>query len=70
MKMFVRPEGHECQISTGIHDCLTFGTGHLDGNGFWEHPCALCARAHEAQFPKDGPCWPHTEQDLRIMRFK
>ncbi len=69
VKQFIRPEGHGCDISTGIHDCLTFGTGKLDGSGFWEHPCEECARAHEQQFPEDGPCWPHTDEDLRKLEF-
>jgi hypothetical protein len=68
-RTFARPEGHQCQISTGIHDCLTFGTGGLDGNGFWAVPCFECARAHEVQHPEDGPCWPHTEQQLKAMGF-
>jgi hypothetical protein len=70
IKPFVRPEGHTCHVSTGIHDFLTFGTGHLDDNGFWEHPCAECARAHEKQFPQCGPCWPHTEVQLIAMGFQ
>lgn len=28
-----------CRVSTGIDNSLTFGTGYLDDNGFWEHPC-------------------------------
>lgn len=28
-----------CHVSTGIDDILTFGTGQLDDNGFWEHSC-------------------------------
>ena len=24
--------------STGIHDCITYGYGMLDGNGFWQYP--------------------------------
>lgn len=64
---FERPAGHDCCISTGIHDCLTFGTGKLDESGFWEHPCEECARAHEAQFPEKGDCWPHTKQQLQEM---
>jgi len=65
---FVRPKGHEnCNASSGIHDCLTFGNGKLDNNGFWENPCGECARAHEEQFPEDGPCWPHTKEQLREM---
>ena len=66
-KVFVRPEGHKCQISTGIHDCLTFGTGELSPCGFWEFSCWECARAHEAQFPEDGPCWPHSVEQLRKL---
>lgn len=68
-KKFERPAGHRCGISTHIGDLLSFGTGKLDGNGFWEFPCGRCARAHEEQFPEDGPCWPHTEEDLRAMGF-
>ncbi len=68
MKKFIRPEGHTCKVSTGIHDLLTFGTGKLDDNGFWENPCFECARAHEEQFPGE-PCWPHTDEDLRAMGF-
>jgi len=39
LKPFERPEGHDCHVSSGVHDCLTFGTGELDDNGFWENPC-------------------------------
>ncbi len=70
IKPFVRPEGHNCHVSSGIHDCLTFGTGNLDANGFWENPCHECAREHEKQFPECGPCWPHTEQQLQEMGFR
>lgn len=69
-KVFIRPPGHEkCSTNTGIHDCLTFGRGKLDGNGFWSKPCVECARAYEQQFPEDGPCWPHTNQQLEQMGF-
>jgi hypothetical protein len=68
-KQFIRSPGHKCGISTGIHDCLTFGQGELDGSGFWSEPCAECARAHEQQFPEAGPCWPHTSKDLKAMGF-
>jgi hypothetical protein len=67
VKKFVRPEGHNCKVSTHIFDCLTFGTGRLSDNGLWEHGCEVCARAHEEQFPEDGPCWPHTDEQLREM---
>lgn len=32
----------ECGVSTGIHGGLTFGTGNLDANGFWEFQCVPC----------------------------
>ena len=69
MKKFVPPAGHKCGVSSHIADCLTFGTGKLDGSGCWEHPCAECARAHEEQFPDDGPCWPHTDEQLMAMEM-
>ena len=70
VKRFKRPKGHQCKVSTGIHDCLTFGTGELNDNGFWEHSCEACARAYEQQFPEDGPCWPHTQEQLKQMGFE
>jgi hypothetical protein len=33
----------ECSCSTGIHGGLTFGSGELDHNGYWEYPCRECA---------------------------
>jgi hypothetical protein len=65
---FLRPAGHKCSISTGIHDCFTFGTGKLSDNGFWSEPCYECARAHEEQFPDSGSCWPHSEEQLAQLR--
>jgi len=67
---YVRPVGHSCQVSNGIHDCFTFGTGKLDGTGFWEKPCYECARAYEEQFPESGLCWPHTDEQLKEMGFQ
>ena len=67
IKPFVRPAGHSCSVSTGIHECLTFGSGRLDESGFWERPCEACARAHEEQFPECGPCWPHTQEQLKRL---
>lgn len=49
---------HRCNVSTGIHDGLTFGMGELDHNGFWEHPCYECARKWEKAHPECSPCWP------------
>lgn len=40
-----QPCGHsDCACSTGIHEGLTFGHGRLDEYGYWEFPCAICAR--------------------------
>ena len=58
-KPFVRPRGHNCQVSATVYEVLTFGRGKLDDNGFWQHSCYRCARAYEKQFPEEGPCWPH-----------
>jgi hypothetical protein len=59
-----RPCGNpRCGVSSGIHEGLTFGSGELDSLGFWSKPCSVCARAHEAQHPEGGPCWPFAEKD-------
>lgn len=50
----------ECAISTGIHEGLTFGHGKLDDYGYWQYPCATCAREWERTHPEDIPCWPYT----------
>jgi hypothetical protein len=51
-------ENPNCCASTGIHGGLTFGSGKLDTYGYWEYPCARCARAFEKLHPEDAPCWP------------
>jgi hypothetical protein len=61
---FVRPEGHTCKASTGIHDGLTMGSGELDNNGYWEKPCYKCARAWEEQYPEYAPVWPFSKEYL------
>jgi len=67
MKTFQRPQGHKCEVSSTVYECLSFGTGELDFNGFWEHGCYECAREHERQFPGDI-CWPHSHKTLRQWR--
>jgi hypothetical protein len=48
-----------CNVSTGIHDGLTFGKGTLDAHGFWEFPCFECARAAEIRDQEpEGTYWP------------
>lgn len=58
-----------CKVSNGINDVLTFGSGDLDFDGFWEHPCAPCARLHEKRYPKDGKCWPYPDSLTRAERL-
>ena len=55
----------KCNASTSIADFLTFGSGELDSNGFWEKPCYECARVHEEKFPGDYPCWPFSKEYLK-----
>ena len=63
MKSISKPISHEyaCNVSTGIHGELTFGTGKLDDYGYWEFPCDECARKWEMAYPEDYPCWPFKE---------
>lgn len=42
-----------CGVSTGIDESMTFGTGKLDSNGYWEHPCAKCEAAWRKKYPWD-----------------
>ena len=70
-KQFERPEGHEdCCFSKGICDSVTFGTGELDSNGYWENPCDVCARAWEKQFPESGETWPAAPSSTKIKLLK
>lgn len=64
-----------CCASTGLHadddvslSGMTFGSGRLDENGYWEFPCDPCARAFEVAFPEATPCWPFPSQDLNQTR--
>lgn len=52
-KEMQRPCGNpHCSTSTGIHEGLTFGWGELDDYGYWEHPCAICARDFDEKRPE------------------
>lgn len=42
----------ECKCSTGIHEELTFGSGKLDDFGYFQFPCAICAREWDRQRPE------------------
>jgi len=57
----------DCKASSSISEHLTFGSGELDEHGFWEHPCPICARAFEKEYPKYAPCWPFTDEQLKEM---
>jgi len=51
----------ECGVSSGIAEELTFGSGKLDFNGYWQHPCLPCAEAFMAAQPKmatEYGVWP------------
>lgn len=36
----------ECRVSTGICGSLTFGSGRLSPEGYWEFPCEKCREAY------------------------
>jgi len=57
---------HECAVSTGICESLTYGSGELDPNGYWEFPCNTCARAAELRHPESGSCWPFAEKTCKM----
>lgn len=63
-----RPCGNpECSVSTGIHEGLTFGSGHLDSWGFWSVPCQTCAREAEQRDgvePNTYWPWPHPVAEI------
>lgn len=54
-KPFIRPEGHNCKISSHTFDCLTFGTGRLEDNGCWEHGCPECTVPTNSSFQSAAP---------------
>lgn len=39
----------QCGASSAITEQMTFGTGYLDPNGYWEFPCRACAAAWDAR---------------------
>lgn len=54
----------ECEISYGIHEGPTFGSGKLDQFGYWENPCDACAREWEKNTGEKA--WPF---EVRIERW-
>jgi hypothetical protein len=59
----------KCDVSRNPAGHLSFGSGRLE-SGSWEKPCAICARAHEKEYPKDGPCYPYSDEFLRKLGLK
>lgn len=59
----------DCGVSTAIDDeTLTFGSGRLTADGFWEFPCNVCARECEAADPQyKDKCWPFDGQDIEQL---
>jgi hypothetical protein len=47
----VRACGHNCFVSSGICEEMTFGRGKLSDSGYWEIPCELCAAAFAKRNP-------------------
>lgn len=58
IKSSQKPCGNpQCGCSTTIADEISFGSGELDGYGFWEHPCRPCAEEEGKLTGKRA--WPH-----------
>lgn len=59
-----------CLVSTGICKRLTFGSGRLSPNGYWEIPCDHCACLAEARDSKlVGTYWPPVEKPETHLQF-
>lgn len=56
-----------CKVSTGICGSLTFGSGELDPNGYWEYPCEVCAEAHLSRHPNDV-VWPRVVKTADLLK--
>lgn len=69
----MRCSNNECSTSTGVHGGLTFGSGRLTDNGYFEFPCGLCARAWETEHAIDKhheddiECWPFPGQNIEEL---
>lgn len=47
-----------CSVSISIDEVtFTFGSGRIDGYGFWQKPCWSCAQEHRRTHPEDL-VWP------------
>jgi hypothetical protein len=61
----------ECGASTTINEDISFGTGFLDNDGFWEEGCYTCARAWEKIHHHDR-AWPYfmTMSDSSLKKLR
>lgn len=59
----------ECCVSESITGHVTFGSGILDPNGFWEKPCLICATAYKKMHP-DEDMFPRDEAECKIPTQK
>jgi hypothetical protein len=65
-----RPKGCGCKVSTGICGCLTFGTGRLDHNGFWQLPCPHGSENHTCMVRAVAPVeTPNTKSESNSVTF-
>ena len=65
-----RPCGNpECGVSTHIGDVLSFGSGELDPNGFWEFPCVACAAEYKKRHPLED-VWPDPSDPQKFVKLR
>lgn len=55
----------KCSSSSGICGSMTFGSGKLDPNGYWENPCEIC----EEDFHKRNPNFHRTLDRLEELNI-
>lgn len=54
----------DCNVSQGICESITFGSGEINEHGYFQYPCYFCARRHEEIGNlKRGTCWPFLNQN-------
>lgn len=56
----------ECCASSTIARQISFGSGHLDKHGFWEHPCWTCAQVWKRENPEDA-VWPESAEHVEQL---
>lgn len=61
-----KENNHKCLTSKSIFGHVTFGTGELDNNGFWEFPCFECAEKYKQENPEED-VWPAAKTPLDLL---